>query len=195
MTTAVVLDASVALARVRREPSWQTIDRRIRGWHSEAAILYVPTHFWLEVSNALIRGHRAPGADVLEAIHRLDELGLVTVDLDRPILLLALDLAERHSLTMYDAAYLALAESLDGLLFSADHDLLTAAGARGVSPSGSLEHRLSELPTRYGSEQRATWPDYSGASAYLARLRAEATESSHARRANLMTGRATSKLV
>jgi predicted nucleic acid-binding protein len=175
MTTAVIIDASVALARVRREPSWEAIDRLIRGWRAEAAILYVPTHFWLEISNALVRGHRMSGAAVIEAIHRLDELGLETVELDRPLLLLALDVAGRHGLTMYDAAYLAIAESLGGLLFSADHELVAAAGSRGVSPAGVGDHRLSEAPAFDGSEQQPTWPNYAGTSAYLARLRAEAT--------------------
>ena len=178
MRTAVVIDASVALARVRREPLWQEVDRMIRAWRAEAAILYVPTLFWLEISNALVRGNRMFGADVIEAIHRLDELGLETVDLDRPLLLLALDLAERHGLTMYDAAYLAIAESLGGLLFSADRLLVAAAGSRGVSPSGLSDHRLSEAPAAHQVERRSTWPDYSGASAYLAQLRSEATRTS-----------------
>jgi predicted nucleic acid-binding protein len=173
MTVAVVIDASVALARIRREPLWQDIDRMIRVWRAEGAILYVPTHFWLEISNALVRGHRMPGAAVLEAIHRLDELGLETVDMNRPLLLLALDLAERHGLTMYDACYLAIAESLRSLLFSADRELVAAAGSRGLSPSGLSDHRLSQTPGEYGVERRSTWPDYSGASAYLAKLRSE----------------------
>jgi predicted nucleic acid-binding protein len=175
MTSAVVIDASVALARIRREPVWQDVDRSLREWHSEGATLYVPAHFWLEISNALVRGHGMSGAGVMEAVHRLDELGLQTVDLGRPLLLLALDLAERHRLTVYDAAYLAIAESLGGLLFSADVDLVAAAGSRGVSPRRGSDHRLSESPAAYGTERQRTWPDYTGVSAYLAKLRAEVT--------------------
>ena len=175
MSTTVVIDASVALARVRREAGWQDIERLLRGWQATGTALCVPSHFWLEISNALVRGHRMPAATVLEAVHRLDELAFETVELDRPLLLLALDLAERHALTMYDAAYLAVAESLGGLLFSADRELVAAAGSRGVSPSGMSDHRLSETPEEYQVERRSTWPDYSGASAYLARLRSEAS--------------------
>jgi len=175
MSAAVVIDASVALARVRREPGWQDIDRMLRAWRTKGLVLCVPNHFWLEISNALIRGHRMPAAAVLEVVHHLDELGLETVELDRPLLVLALDLAERHGLTMYDAAYLAIAESLGSRLFSADLELVASAGSRGLSPSGMSDHRLSETLSEYRVERRSTWPDYSGASAYLARLRAEAS--------------------
>ena len=174
MTTAVVVDASVALARIRREHLWMDVDRRLRSWQSEGARLYVPAHFWLEISNALIRGHGMSGALVMEAVHRLDELALQTVELTRPLLLLAMDFAERQRLTMYDAAYLAIAESVGGLLFSADVDLVGAAGSRGVLPRTDPDHRLSERPAAYDTARPPTWPDYSGASAYLAKLRAEA---------------------
>jgi predicted nucleic acid-binding protein len=137
----------------------------------------VPSHFWLEVTNGLVRRHRMSGNHLMEAVHRLDEIGLTTVEFDRPLLLLAMDLAERHALTMYDAAYLAIAESLGARLFSADADLVAAAGSRGLSPSDLSDHRLSETPEEYQVERRSTWPDYSGASAYLAKLRAEASRS------------------
>jgi predicted nucleic acid-binding protein len=177
MSTAVVIDASVALARVRREPGWQDIDRMIRAWRTTGFVLWVPNHFWLEISNALVRGHRLSAAAAFEAVHRLDELGLETVEMDRPLLLLALDLADRHALTMYDAAYLAVAESVGGLLFTADRQLAAAAGSRGLLPSGLSDHRLSETHGEYHVAQRSTWPDYSGASAYLAKLRSEASRS------------------
>jgi predicted nucleic acid-binding protein len=173
--TVVVIDASIAIASIRQEPGWMEIDERLAAWQRAGSSLIVPSQFWLEVSNALLRQHRMKGSHLIEAVQRLDAIGLATVELDRPLLLLALDLAERHSLTMYDAAYLAVTESLGGLLFSADRELLVAAGSRGVSLSGSPDHRLSEVRAAYGSEQRPTWPDYSGASAYLAQLRAEVT--------------------
>ena len=173
--TSAVIDASIAIASIRQEPGWKEIDERLATWHRAGRSLIVPSQFWLEVSNALLRQHRMKGSHLIEAVQRLDAIGIATVELDRPLLLLALDLAERHGLTMYDAAYLAVAETVGGLLFSADRELLAAAGPRGVSPASSPDHRLSEVPTAYGSGQRPTWPDYSGASAYLAKLRSEAT--------------------
>ena len=176
MTKTVVIDASIAVTRIRRQTGWEDVNDRLASWHRNGMTLVVPSHFWLEVSNGLMRRHRLPGSHALEAIHRLDELGVETVAIDRPLLLLALDRAERYVLTTYDAAYLALAETLDGLLFSADRELVAAAGVRGLSPVGSPGHRLSDEPASYEPSTRRTWPSYSGASAYLAKLRSEVAQ-------------------
>lgn len=106
----------------------------------------------------------------MEALHVLDRLGLVRVELDRPQLLFALDLAERHGLTAYDAAYLATAISADASLLTLDRDLAIAAGDRAVPLDSG--HRLHETPAPY--EHEVTWPSYRGAAAFLAELRAEA---------------------
>ena len=175
MTDAVIIDASIAVTRIRRQAGWEDVNQRLAAWRRSGTALVVQSHFWLEVSNALMRRHGVRGAHLLEAVHRLDEIGLETAEVDRPMLLLALDRAERYALTTYDAAYLALAESFDGLLFSADRELVVAAGVRGLSPIGSGDRRLSEERAAYLPSARPTWPDYSGAAAYLAKLRAEAT--------------------
>jgi len=175
MNPAVVLDASVAITFLLRQGGVEDVDRRFQQWLASGTELTVPMHFWLEIPNALMRRHGFSGAALMKAIHRLDELGLTTVAVDRPLLLLATDRAERFALTTYDATYLALAELLDATLFTSDGEMLAAAGARGLSPAGAAGHRLSEVLATYPSEQRPTWPDYSGASAYLAKLRAEAT--------------------
>ena len=86
------------------------------------------------------------------------------------MLLSTLDIAERHGLTAYDATYLALAISVDGQLLTFDEALRAAAGARAI-PTGH-EHRTAELRPAY--EHEVTWPNYKEASAYLARLRADA---------------------
>ncbi|HUQ78609.1 MAG TPA: type II toxin-antitoxin system VapC family toxin [Patescibacteria group bacterium] len=175
MTTAVVLDASVAITFLLRQQGVGEIKRRMEGWLAHRVAMCVPTHFWLEVGNGLVRRHRMTGDRMMEAIHTLDEIGLTTVPVDRPLLLLALDRAERFGLTTYDAAYLALAETLDATLYTSDRALLTAAGSRGLVVAGAADHRLSEVPAAYGAERRPTWPNYSGAAAYLSKLRAEAT--------------------
>lgn len=176
MTSAVVLDASVAITRLLRQRGGEDIDRNFRLWLRDGVAMSVPAHFWLEVVNSLLRRHRRTGLQVVEAIHKLDELGLATIPVDRALLLLALDRAERFGLTTYDAAYLALAETLDATLYTSDRALLAASGSRGLAVAHAADHRLSEVPATYGSEQRPTWPDYSGAGAYLSKLRAEAAQ-------------------
>lgn len=176
MTNPVVLDASIAITFALRQPGFEVVDQRIESWLAQRVRLCVPTHFWLEVSNVLVRRHRLTGALAMEAIHTLDELGASTIPVDRPLLLLALDRAERFGLTTYDAAYLALAETLDATLYTSDRALLAAAGSRGLALAGATDHRRSEHPAAYGAERRPTWPDYSGTAAYLAKLRSEATK-------------------
>lgn len=176
MTTAVVFDASVAITFLLRQQGVGDVKRRIAGWLAHRVEMSVPTHFWLEVANGLVRRHRLTGELLLESIHKLDEISLRTLPVDRPLLLLAVDRAERFGLTIYDAAYLALAESLDATLYTADRSLLAAAGSRGLAVADASDHRLSEAPAAYGTERRPSWPDYSGASAYLAKLRAEAAQ-------------------
>lgn len=107
---------------------------------------------------------------MLAAIHRLDTLGLETVEPGRPLLLHAIDRIERHGLTAYDAMYLVLAESIDAKLATFDRQLAAAAGPRAITFDEG--HGLHETPAAY--EHDVTWPSYKGASAYLAKLRAEA---------------------
>ncbi len=171
--TAVVFDASVAITFLLRQQGVGEVKRRVEGWLAQRVEIFVPTHFWLEVGNGLVRRHRMTGDRMIEAIHTLDEIGLATIPVDRPLLLLALDRAERFGLTTYDAAYLALAETLDATLYTSDRALLAAAGSRGLAVGGATDHRLSEVPSTYSAGRRPTWPDYSRAAAYLSKLRAE----------------------
>lgn len=172
MAERVVLDASAALPLLVEETTSREVKARLRAWREADTALWVPAHFWLETSNALLVRRRRAGHGVIAGLRELDELELQTAEVDRPQLLVALDLAERHGLTAYDAAYLALAEILDASLFSADRPLLRAAARRGtpVTPAG----RLAESAAPYEAIGSPTWPAYREASAYLSALRARA---------------------
>jgi predicted nucleic acid-binding protein len=164
----VIVDASVAVAIARDEVGAGAAEAAIEGWKRSRRPVFVPSHFWYEVVNSLVRRHRWATNKVLEAIQVLDQSNIQTIQLDRANLVLALDRAERYGLSAYDAAYLALAESVDGELLTFDQALRAAAGDRAIV----LGHQLSETPAVY--EHDVTWPNYKGASAYLAKLRAEA---------------------
>lgn len=170
MTGPVVLDASAAIPLVHAEPEteswWSVADR----WVVERRPIVVPSHFWLECTNTLLRRHRYDGAAVIEALYALDDVVRETIEIDRATVLLALDRAERFALTAYDAAYLALAETLDAELATMDHALARAAGERHVRRPGSP--RVSDTSAPYGKPPRVAWPDYAEAAAYLSRLRA-----------------------
>jgi predicted nucleic acid-binding protein len=171
MSRPIVLDASVAVPLVHHEDESDRWRRAAASWFRANRRVIVPDHFWLEVSNSLIRRHRYSGTEMLEAMHALDDVVTETVTLGRPTLLLALDRAERFGLSTYDAAYLALAETLDAELATIDRALGQAAGPRLVS-GVKTTHRLSERRVGYGPPTRVTWPDYAGAAAYLSSLRA-----------------------
>ena len=166
----VVVDTSAAIAIIREESAGVAAARIIRTAGTAGTRVVVPSHFWLEVMNPLLTRYRTGGLDVIQAIHELDRLGLETIEIDRPLVLSTLDLAERHRLTAYDAMYLALAISIDGQLLTFDEQLHVASGARAIAIDEGP--RTAETAATY--EHEVTWPNYREASAYLARLRVDA---------------------
>ena len=166
---ALVMDASVAVSIIRREPTASTAVVAISDQTHLGGRIVVPAHFWLEVTNSLMGRWRMPSAEALQALHDLDEMQLETLAVDRHLVVFAIDLSERHGLTSHDAAYLALAISMDAHLATFDEALRVAAGPRAIHIGPP---RLSESPTIY--EHSVTWPNYKGASAFIAKLRAEA---------------------
>ena len=114
----VVIDASIGVALARDEPASREAAARLSEFRSEGRRLLVPSVFWLEVMNVLGRRYRADAPELLEALVELEAVGLETVELDRPMLLLALDAVVRHGLTAYDAAYLAVADAADARLLT-----------------------------------------------------------------------------
>jgi predicted nucleic acid-binding protein len=166
----IVIDASAAIALVAQEPEGPAVRQMLAVWSKQKRLISVPSLFWLEVVNALLRRRRWSGADTLEAVHKLDVYQLDTVEQDRALVVAALDLGERHEMSAYDATYVALAIRLDAQLLTLDGRLALAAGERAVSLG---DQRVSEAHVLY--EREVTWPDYRGASAFLAKLRAAAT--------------------
>ncbi len=125
----VVVDASFAVeALLEGGPSLERWVEWIRG----GRMRLVPAHFWAELANALLRGRRfEPGRAAL-TVGAASRAGLETADRGLAGVADALDLAERHRLTVYDALYLQLATDVDGELATLDRDLVRAARAEGV---------------------------------------------------------------
>jgi predicted nucleic acid-binding protein len=164
MPERLVLDSSAALAVVLGEPDAPAVRERLLDAAGQP--LLVPDLFWLEVANVLVRRHGWHADAVVEALRELDQLGIETVQLDRPLLLAALDLATPNGITVYDAAYLALADAADLQLLTLDQDLARAAGDRAAiaPPRGTRESASPYQPDR----QR---PDWTRHGRYLAELR------------------------
>lgn len=171
----LVLDASAAIAIARAEPGAKGV-RTILADHLAAdGEIEVPDHFWLELVNVLVRGYHREPAEVVEAVRELDELGVRTSEIDRPLLLLVLQWMLTEDLSAYDAAYLALAEVVDGRLLTLDDRLSAAAGERAIPRPGDGPSRSAETPASY--RHAAALSAMPAFGPYLAELRrrAEAT--------------------
>lgn len=172
MSRRVVLAPDVLVAAVggASEVDGAAARRALRGWVEHSTDLLVAAPVWPALLDAL-RSRGWPAARVVEALHALDELGLVTVEADRPAILLAVDAMERNGVVAPLAAALVLAEIEDAPLASldprtvaaAEHGIQVTEGAGAApGPVGSGTRRPSGRPTL---------PDYQGLGALLGDLR------------------------
>jgi predicted nucleic acid-binding protein len=127
---AVVVDASVTIPFLDGNAVW--VDRW-RSWIQDGSMILAPAHFGHEVANALLRGSGSRDlATVAALVGHLFDTGFEIADRGHDGLQGALRLAERHGLTVYDAAYLDLVIDVDGELATSDRELAAAAKAEGV---------------------------------------------------------------
>ena len=129
---ALVLDCSIAL-------SWFFPDEKTA--FTEAALdlvaleeCWVPAVWRLEFPNALLVAERRRRLTRDERVQVLDEATRLRLRVDAavPELRAISDLAERHALSTYDAAYLELAARRGLPLATRDANLARAARAAGV---------------------------------------------------------------
>ena len=141
-TIDVVSDASVALKWFHAEGEAEVEPARaILAAHRARAVLVAVLDLTVyEVGNALLRGHfkatAAQVATVLEALTEVCPAIAPTADDLRE----AAALAEQHELTLYDAAYAAVARRRGAQLATLDGELLRAG----------LGRRPSELVSELG---------------------------------------------
>lgn len=125
----ICLDASFVVRFLVSEETAAVTDALWTEWHRAGRRLVAPTLLHYEVSNAL---HRYVAAGVLTPAEAADLLDLalsldITLYGDADLHRRALVLAERLALpATYDAHHLALAERLDGELWTADRRLASA---------------------------------------------------------------------
>jgi predicted nucleic acid-binding protein len=101
-------------------------------WVREGRTRLVPPHFWAELANALLLGRQfEPGRAAL-TVAATARAGVETADRGVPGVIDALDLADRHRLTVYAALYLQLAADIDAELATLDRALGRAAATEGV---------------------------------------------------------------
>lgn len=126
----VVVDASSMVEVLAGDPVWTG---RLERWQSERALVITPAHFAVEMANALLCG---VGLEPLDAIARLQQLfraGIEPVERGPHGLYDSVELAARHGLTVYDAAYLQLVLDVEGELATCDGALARAAEREGIA--------------------------------------------------------------
>jgi predicted nucleic acid-binding protein len=172
----VVIDASVALAWLLDEqrPDW--LDDLRDDLADGRVELSAPSLFWLEVGNALARRTDLADEQAVEGLLRLEGLGISTIELDRPLRLVALTIARQHALTTYDAVYLALASSLPARLATLDARLAGAAAGLGLAYRQDAPRSMREPSAAYAGPGagRSAIPDTRSLAtlgAHLAELR------------------------
>jgi predicted nucleic acid-binding protein len=128
--TAVVVDASSMVEVLTGHPVWS---ERIDRWQDAGAMLMAPPHFRSETANAMLKGIRLEPTDVIARLQQLFLTGVELVDRGFEGLYDSIELAARHGLTVYDAAYLQLVLEVEGELATCDRALARAARAEGVT--------------------------------------------------------------
>jgi predicted nucleic acid-binding protein len=126
VTTVIVADASVLVVALADDgPDGDQARARLRGER-----LTVPDLADLEVASVLRRQMRAGTLNARRARFALDDLAALPARRapHRPLLARCWEL--RDNLTIYDAAYVALAEAMSATLLTGDRKLARAPGAQ-----------------------------------------------------------------
>jgi predicted nucleic acid-binding protein len=134
----LVLDCSITLAWVYSDETTEPVRRVFELLRPSGA--WVPGLWRLEVANVLEMGARRKRHDAAFRDATLADLAQLPIQVDAETDQHAwgatLHLAERHQLTLYDAAYLELALRRDLPLATLDEDLRRAASAEKVALLG-----------------------------------------------------------
>jgi predicted nucleic acid-binding protein len=126
---AIVVDASVAVDVVSESGGWSA---RVQQWIEQDALLLAPPEFRHEVANAFLKGQRQAPAIIAIRLQRLFDTGVDIADRGLDGLIESVVLADKHRLTVYDAAYLQLALDCEAEIATQDQALGRAAAAEGL---------------------------------------------------------------
>lgn len=135
MSTSFVIDSSVGFAWVHPAQATVETDKLLQEVEA-GAVVVVPELWFLEMANGLLMLQRRKKLTAAERKGALDTLAALNLTVDteggKAAFNRTSDLAEKHGLTVYDAAYFELALRRKLPLASRDGSLLRAAKNSGV---------------------------------------------------------------
>jgi len=119
-----VLDSSVVLKWFRKDEIWRDLALQMRQTYLNGYMLiYVPDLLIYEIANVLRYKPDLTDQQVQEALDSLYDLHIKIIEISQEIIKGAIRLAYSYSITVYDAAFMALAESLKAPFVTADEKL------------------------------------------------------------------------
>jgi predicted nucleic acid-binding protein len=134
-----VVDSSIALTWCFEDEAIPSADALLVRLTNDGA--YAPSLWPLEVLNVLVMAQRHGRITSEDRQDRIELLRALPITIDAETAaqawIMTNRLAERYRLTLYDAAYLELAQRLDLPLATLDVDLREAAKTLGVSLLGA----------------------------------------------------------
>jgi predicted nucleic acid-binding protein len=130
-----VLDASIALAWAFADEDYARATAALARIRTDEAL--VPSIWWFEIRNTLLVNERRGRLTEADTAAFLRTLSRLTVTIDRqPGEAEVLTLARRHRLSVYDAAYLELAQRDSVPLVTLDRELVAAARSQRLELIG-----------------------------------------------------------
>jgi predicted nucleic acid-binding protein len=129
----LVIDASIILALFLPDEGDTRVVAVVSDFRTNA--VYAPGHLILEVANGLLMAVRRKRIDEALRQHSLNQFLDLNLELDhmsKPTVATASTLADQFNLTIYDAAYLELAQRFKQPLATLDRKLAAAAFALGL---------------------------------------------------------------
>jgi len=130
-----VVDASVTACWAFRDEDHPVADAALERLRTDSAV--TPGLWWHEVRNILVVNERRKRLDASEVTTFLRDITRLGISLDHaPKEGEALRLARTHRLSVYDAAYLELAQRLGIALATLDAELIRAARVEAVALIG-----------------------------------------------------------
>lgn len=146
----LVIDASIAAAWLLPEETSEVAERALQALASDTALAL--RIWWFDVRNVLIVNERRKRIGTAQTEQALRLLRKLPIMLDsNPSEPRILDLARRHGLTVYDAAYLELAAREGLALVSLDRELCRSARSEKLMLFGEGGWRAFAIPPPNGS--------------------------------------------